>query len=80
MPTPPAVALRTTVTLVLAGNVNVPLNWEEDTVDVVKVPPLALVALSSIKPNKPLGRTSSIVASVTAFGPRLLTTMVKDVV
>lgn len=80
MPTPPAVALRTTVTLLLAGKVNVPLNCDDDTVDAVSVPPLALVALSSTIPNRPPGKTSCKVALVTALGPRLRAIRVKVVV
>lgn len=80
VPTPPAVALRTTVTLLLAGNVKVPLNCDDATVDAVSVPPLAPVALSSTKPNKPLGSVSCTEALVAAFGPELRTTRVNDVV
>ena len=80
VPTPPAVARRTTVTLLLAGNVNVPLNCEDETVDTVRVPPLAPVALSSTMPNRPLGKVSRTVALITPVGPRLRTMRVNDVV
>lgn len=80
VPTPPAVARKTTVTLLLAGNVKVPLNCEDATVEAVSVPPLAPVALSSTMPNRPLGKVSRTVALITPVGPRLRTMRVNDVV
>ncbi len=80
VPTPPAVARSTIVTLLLAGSVNVPLNCDDATVDAVSVPPLAPVALSSTMPNNPLGSVSCTVALVAVLGPALRTTRVNDVV
>lgn len=80
VPTPPAVARKTTVTLLLTGNVKVPLNCEDATLDAVSVPPLTPVALSSTMPNRPLGSKSCTVALVAAFGPALATIRVNDVV
>ena len=80
VPTPPAVALKMTVTLLLTGNVRVPLNCDEDTVDAVKVPRFWLVALNNTTPNKPPGKMSCTVALVTALGPKLRITNVKEVV
>ena len=80
VPTPAAVARSSKVTLLLAGRVRVPLNWDDDMVDTVSVPPLAPVALSSTRPSKPLGRESRTVAPVAALGPALATVKVKTVV
>ena len=80
MPTPPAVARCTIATVLSAGSISVPLNNDDETADAVSVPPLALVALYSTMPNKPLGRTSRTDALVRILGSALRTIKVSEVV
>ena len=80
MRTPPAVGCCTIATVLSAGSISVPLNNDDETADAVSMPPLALVALNSTMPNKPLGRTSRTDALVRILGSALRTIKVNEVV